>query len=272
MTVASARTGRSARARIAAAHAIRRMQVGGIPIIDSDMAKRLMDLSDLPTPMEQVDLLVQWMGANHHPGGAVSRDSVMLQGVLGAVGDDGVRYVIDSAKALGLVEAENRLNGGWLLTLPGWQHYEELRRGTATSRTAFMAMKFGDPQLDAFVDAHMRPAVAATGFTLRRLDDVPRAGLIDDRMRVDIRNARFLIADLTHGNNGAYWEAGFAEGLGKPVIYTCRKDVFDDPGSRPHFDTNHHLTVLWAPGDEADAMARLKATIRATILDARQED
>jgi nucleoside 2-deoxyribosyltransferase len=45
---------------------------------------------------------------------------------------------------------------------------------------------------------------------------------IDDQMRVALRTSRFVVADLTRGNRGAYWEAGFAEGLGRPVIYTCR--------------------------------------------------
>jgi len=40
-------------------------------------------------------------------------------------------------------------------------------------------------------------------------------------MRVEIRSAKFLVADLTDENRGAYWEAGFGEGLGKKVYYTC---------------------------------------------------
>lgn len=76
-----------------------------------------------------------------------------------------------------------------------------------------------------------------------------------------------MIADLTHQNRGAYWEAGFAEGLGKPVIYTCRKDVFEDKTKGTHFDTNHHLTVVWEPDNLDDAVERLKATIRATLPD-----
>ena len=39
-------------------------------------------------------------------------------------------------------------------------------------------------------------------------------------------NLVFLWPIFTHGDPGAYWEAGFAEGLGKPVIYTCEKDDF----------------------------------------------
>jgi nucleoside 2-deoxyribosyltransferase len=79
------------------------------------------------------------------------------------------------------------------------------------------------------------------------------------------RQSKFLIADLTHGNAGAYWEAGFAEGLGKPVIYTCKKDVFDN--KRVHFDANHHLTVIWNIATLENAAQELKNTIRATFPD-----
>ena len=61
---------------------------------------------------------------------------------------------------------------------------------------------------------------------------------------MEIRTSRFLIADLTHENPGAYWEAGYAEGLGKPVIYTCEKKKFENQ-VKTHFDTNHHLTLQW---------------------------
>jgi hypothetical protein len=71
-----------------------------------------------------------------------------------------------------------------------------------------MAMKFGDPTLDRMFTECFKRAVAKTGFELRILSENARAGLIDDRLRVEIRQARFLVADLTHSNPGAYWEAG----------------------------------------------------------------
>jgi nucleoside 2-deoxyribosyltransferase len=87
--------------------------------------------------------------------------------------------------------------------------------------------------------------------------------LIDDQLRVALRTSRFVVADLTHGNNGAYWEAGFAEGLGRPVIYTCRKSEWKKKAS--HFDTNHLVTVIWDPTDLKKAEDQLSATIRATL-------
>jgi hypothetical protein len=156
---------------------------------------------------------------------------------------------------------------GVALSLDGWERYEVLQRGASDSRRAFTAMQYGDELLNKMVEHCFRPAVAQSGFSLVLLNDPDqqRAGLIDDRLRVEIRASRFLIVDLTHGNQGAYWEAGFAEGLGKPVIYTCEQSIFDDPKRRPHFDTNHHLTVPWIYADMDKARELLKAVIRATL-------
>jgi hypothetical protein len=164
------------------------------------------------------------------------------------------------------------------LSFDGWDRYEEIKRGKIYSRNAFMAMKFGDPLLDKVFLECFKPAIDKTGFDLLRLDEEPKAGSIDDRIRVEIMKARFLLADLTHGNQNAYWEAGYAEGLGKPVIYTCETKFFH--GESPYentggtsFDTNHHLTVVWDENDFEKAAEMLKATIRATLPeDARMED
>lgn len=60
-------------------------------------------------------------------------------------------------------------------------------------------------------------------------------------------------------NEGAYWEAGFAEGLGKPVIYTCEN------GFKPHFDVDHNLRIEWDKDNLHKSIEDIKATIRATL-------
>ena len=152
---------------------------------------------------------------------------------------------------------------GWRLSLKGWQRFHKLQRGAIHSKAAFMAMPFGIEAITDMVNNVFRDAVAETGFTLKRVDEHTPAGSIDDRMRVEIRMCRFLIADLTYGNQGSYWEAGYAEGLGKHVIYTCEKTFFDE--KKTHFDTNHHQTVVWDPANPTKAADDLKATIRATL-------
>jgi hypothetical protein len=149
------------------------------------------------------------------------------------------------------------------LPMEGWRRYEAIKHAEVASRTAFMAMKFGDEELTQAVENHFKPAVDRAGFELRLLSDGQPAGLIDDQLRVRLRTSRFTIADVTHANNGAYWEAGFAEGLGRPVIYTCRQEEWRE--RKVHFDTNHLLTIIWDPANLNKAAADLTATIRATL-------
>ena len=126
-----------------------------------------------------------------------------------------------------------------------------------------MAMKFGEVELTRVVDECFRPAVRRTGFELRLVTDQQPAGLIDDQMRAAVLAARFVISDLTHGSPGAYWEAGFGEGLGLPVIYTCQKRAWQK--TQTHFDTNHLVTITWDIADLKKAEDALAATIRATL-------
>lgn len=113
----------------------------------------------------------------------------------------------------------------------------------------------------------MIPAVEQTGFELRSVTQ--KAGLVDAVIEDEIRRCRFLIADLTDSNAGAYWEAGFAEGLGKPVIYVCNAAKFADI----HFDANHRHTIKWDIGALDETAKNLKAVIRNTLLgDAKLSD
>ena len=150
------------------------------------------------------------------------------------------------------------------LSLDGWERYEAEKRGGFDGNYGFIAMQFDDADLNDFVAKVIKPEVKnATGCDLVTLHDVATAGVIDNIMRVKIRDAKFVIADLTHDNRGAYWEAGYAEGLGKPVIYICETTKFDE--KKTHFDTNHCTTVPWSREDDAGFRERLTATLRRSL-------
>jgi hypothetical protein len=101
------------------------------------------------------------------------------------------------------------------LTLDGWEKYEAEKRGRFSGQYGFIALKFGDPILDPLVNDVIKPAVKnGIGYDLVDMRNVARAGIIDNIMRAQIRDSAFIIIDLTHDNPGAYWEAGYAEGLG----------------------------------------------------------
>lgn len=251
------------------AHMLRQMQATNEwPLLSSDVAAQILKTETLPTAEVQADNLIRWLGdSSPGPGELAPIASDTHSAIIGAMSPSGFNFILDGVVEEKLIEYGEGMSPvpEVRLTFHGWRRYEALRLGAPSGRLAFMAMKFGEPELDDFLNGHVRPAVKLTGFELRRLDDVPKAGLIDDRLRVEIRSSRFLIADLTHANNGAYWEAGYAEGLGKPVIYTCKRSEF---AKASHFDTNHHLTVLWETDQLAEAAKNLVNTIRATIPEA----
>ena len=224
----------------------------------------------LPRPKEQADLLIRWLAKNSPgPGEPVTIGPVTHAGVIGAKSPAGFALVVDHLFSQGHLAGSRAPRFNVLepaeatLSFAGWEYYEQLAKGGAIYRKAFMAMKFGDVALEDMMTRVFRPAAAAAGFELFKLDDVPKAGLIDDRLRVEIQASDFVVADLSHDNLGAYWEAGYAEGLGKPVIYTCESSKFDT--TKTHFDTNHHLTIVWDSNKPSEAGNALKATIRATL-------
>lgn len=257
-------------------HYIRRRIAGQKdPMISREQCLEQIEHGVLPSVFEQADNLLRLIGdLTDDPGQAISVDQIAVSSIIGAASYEGAEYCLKGLENSMLVEAKGKTIGGSFrhvqLTFSGWQRYDELSKGVSSGKNAFIAMKFGDSTLDLIVNDHFRNAVEQTGFNLVRLDDTPKAGLIDDRLRVEIKSARFLIADLTHENAGAYWEAGYAEGLGKPVIYTCERAKFEQDSS--HFDTNHHLTVLWDHNEPEQAAKDLKATIRATLPEAIQAD
>ena len=252
-----------------ASHAVRRMQRPGAsrPLIDTATWTRIVENQDLPSPAAQAEHLILYLGNTlEGPGEMTELDASNHGALIGSLDHTGFLFVVHALRDQGMVEIIEGADGvSATLSFNGWQEYERLRRGVATGHKAFMAMSFHNADLrDIFLN-HFKPAAQRAGFNLIRLDEEPRAGSIDDRLRVEIRASRFVVADLTDVNPGAYWEAGYAEGLGKPVIYTCDNRVWRDQGT--HFDTSHFHTVIWDVDDPAAAGRQLLATIRATLPD-----
>lgn len=261
-------------------HGIRKMSDGGvICVLDSASAvDQIVENTPLPKPREQADILVLWLGQNTKGfGDTAKRKTTEWTSIIGGWDETNFKKLLAALNEERLVGYSEYGDSQELnLLISGWNRYEELRRGQSHSRKAFMAMQYGNDQIERMYRDCFKPAVKAAGFDLFLLKENPRAGVIDNRMRVDIRTSRFLIADLTGKNAGAYWEAGFAEGLGKPVIYTCEENFFRsrEEGKGTHFDANHCTTILWSDGDPNEAAAsELTATIRASLpTEAKLED
>jgi hypothetical protein len=244
-------------------YCVRRMQrAGAVPRITKVLLQEFLKRS-LPTAAEQADNLIMLAGERSSPGEVVKLPLDENFSIVGAYFNGGLGYLIRNLKHASLLNETSGVDSV-CLSLEGWHKYEELKRGRTHSKKAFMAMEFGNDRLDKVYKA-FKASTAATGFNLTRMDELPEAGLIDNRLRVEIQTSRFLVVDLTNDNRGAYWEAGFAEGLTKRVFYTCDKSFFAE--KKTHFDANHSYTVLWEVEKLNKAAEELKLAIRATLPD-----
>lgn len=235
--------------------------------IDSTLLQSIQNDTKLPKPKEQADNLIRFLGNKiDTPEKRLPLNLDNLSSIIGAIDDSGVLYVINHLEKEEFIITEIFSNEKFDLklglTFSGWDRFETFKTKGNPERKAFMAMQYCESKMDA-IYKEIRKAVNQTGFDLFRIDEVLKAGLIDNQLRIEILNSRFLIAELTKDNSGAYWEAGFAEGLGRPVIYICEKKKFNE--FKTHFDTNHHTTIIWDEENLSDAMKQLKATIRATL-------
>ena len=146
-------------------------------------------------------------------------------------------------------------------TVDGYRRIADVKTNSDSTQ-AFVAMWF-DGVMDGVYEEGVEPAIGAAGYKPMRIDRKQDVIKIDDEIIAEIRRSRFLIADFTHGKDGArggvYFEAGFALGLGIPVIYTCREDAIDSI----HFDTRQYHHTAWK--DPKDLRDKLEKRILALI-------
>lgn len=157
------------------------------------------------------------------------------------------------------------------ISADGWKAFYESQRKQSNSKQAFLALQFNNETLKTKIVPHLKSACEKAGFKLIAVNENRKAGLIDDKIRVDIRNSKFLVVDISDQNPGAYFEAGFAEGLGKPVFYICDKFVFekhhrnDKREKTVHFDIEHHDIITWEVEKPDEIAEQLLASIRNTL-------
>ena len=143
----------------------------------------------------------------------------------------------------------------------GLQRIEELSRGGNFLNQGFIAMSF-DTSL-AYIAEAIKKAITESNYFPMIINEKEHNNQIVPEIMHEIDNSRFLVMDVTKQNFGAYYEAGYALGKGKQVIICCKKDVFDNSESKPHFDIVQKSIVVWK--DEKDLVEKLKKRIKATV-------
>ena len=142
----------------------------------------------------------------------------------------------------------------------GWARVAELQHPGRNSKQAFVAMWFDD-SMTLFYENGFKPAIEADCLVKAlRIDRKEHNNRIDDEIIAEIRWSRYLVADFTGHRAGVYMEAGFALGLGLPVIW-C---VSDKEKDEPHFDARQFNRIIYSSAE--DLRAKLLNRIRATVV------
>jgi hypothetical protein len=200
---------------------------------------------------------------SYHPGSRVeiaSNDRALID----VASDEELIFLLDHLREAGYLlpiftGAPLNLHNEYSLSIKGWNRIEDLVGGGIPGR-CFVAMSF-DPALAYIYDEGIYPALKVDcGFDPVRVDRVEHNDDICDKIIAEIRMAELVVADFSQQKAGVYFEAGYALGLGRPVIWMCKEDELKNS----HFDTRQYNHIPWT--SPVDLREKLKNRILATIL------
>jgi nucleoside 2-deoxyribosyltransferase len=177
---------------------------------------------------------------------------------------DELEYIIRALMARALVELDqlNDPNESFSLELTitpaGWTFLDEANRASVLTNQVFVAMSFAEEMKLAW-KLGIEPAIRSAMFQPYRVDVEPHLDRIDNKIITEIKNSRFVVADVTMQRPGVYFEAGFAIGLGIPVFWCVREDDLNNV----HFDTRQYNHIVWK--NEQELAQKLQIFISAII-------
>ncbi len=220
-----------------------------VPTIPDNIAKNLEELPRLSVDLRAIRLLRFLVECTPMIGREVivdHRDESMYAACAWSesTGIEEVAFLVDYLHNMGYVRVEY-FSGRFdvTVTVDGFKCISDESVSPKVSQ-AFVAMWFDKSMHDTY-ERGIHVGVRNAGYLPLRIDRKIHANRIDDEIITEIRRSRFLVADMTHGDDGVrggvYYEAGFAHGLGLPVIYCCRSDKVDGL----HFDTRQYYHIIW---------------------------
>jgi len=142
--------------------------------------------------------------------------------------------------------------------------YAALDASGATGAQHLAAVSLSlDKDADALWTQGISAGVEAAGYKAVRVDSKEYGGKITDELIVGIRRADIAVADLTGQAPLAYFEAGLALGLGKPVFWTCEEGEARD--KKLWLDTRQLVVTPWTRDKLDDFSRRLAQRIEAAL-------
>ena len=88
---------------------------------------------------------------------------------------------------------------------------------------------------------------------------------IDDEILVEINKSKFIVCDLTSEKGkprgSVYFEAGYAMGKDKPIVWTCKKELEKERA----FDIQNYNCLFWEEDKMDDFEKKLQNRIEKTV-------
>jgi hypothetical protein len=119
----------------------------------------------------------------------------------------------------------------------------------------FIAMAM--PKNDAWaIDVHntIRRVCQDLGLKAERVDDIQFTGQITEKIKSSIALAEFIVADLSYARPNVYYEVGFADSFGKPLLLVARE------GTEVHFDLSGNKVLFYMNMTTLEELLRLALT------------
>ncbi len=246
-------------------HSIR-ISAGTLPIILSD--------SRIPkTPLQKLDKLILSI---YDLGSGFKNHVSKLAKYPPAVGyaEDAAEFnlMVSTLNDIGYLQERQARFGeydcGYFITIEGMKYAESLLSGNTRSTTVFVAVQCTD-DLKPVYEKGVKAACDVFGLSALIINTSDNEESIADKVIAGIKTSRFVIADFTNNALCVYYEVGYAKGLGRDVIKTCRKTWFEEEkdGKRVnqlYFDMERDNLILWQ--DEKDLKRKLEDRIRAVLL------
>ncbi len=167
-------------------------------------------------------------------------------------------YMMKCMKEEGLI---SMINDGmhidcFTLTAKAVDSIENLE--ASNSRMAFIAIKFdkNEERINA-----IQNAISLAGYEPIVMNQVETNDWIMPEIFFQIKNSKFVVADFSLPCDGAYYEAGYAAALDKPVIHLF--DKREEGNNKLHFDIAQKSTIFY--NDYNELKGRLIKRIKATI-------
>ncbi len=162
-------------------------------------------------------------------------------------------FYFDALKKEDLISYNNidvNKHAGIRFTLKGLNKAIQLTEEGNNSNKCFVAMAFDDTTKQ-YREA-IKKALAKTDFKIIIIDEehINSDKTIPDGILAGIRQSKFCIADFSLHRNGVYFESGFALGLGKQVIYTCKKEEFE----KSHFDIKQLQHIIYETPEQLEKL------------------